>query len=535
MTAPDERRFAIKPRGWIRDNVVLQVFRNHLRSLTNPDTGAAFTEDEIALATQPGSRFYIEADSIDVLGQIWQRRGAWFADQVRPSRANTAFLEQYHGQLWLGDDPRLPATGGSGAVNAPATVGSIFPGSATVPDPTGIAAVATDPNGYRYQVLATVVTPVGGVAELQMQAIDTGLATNIELNTVLTWSSGQPVGAEATAAVSEDPAFVGGYDIETDSELGARIERRIRHRPAGGNSAHFIAWAERASVSIESSFCYPCAFHAGSVLVALLQKRGSTVGPTARTNVGVAVMAAATNYLTPPASPVVPTRVHVLVTRCNPQSADVALKISMQQGAIGGWHDADPWPEYSAAYPEVIVTNVASQTEFTVVAGTELPGGAALLSGADAPQMMLWNPLTSRWVLLDVDEVSDDGGNEFTVTLNSVSSMTIAEGNRLSPYTEQLVSIAEATENYFDELGPGEVVDMDEDTRAARVARYPRPTSYYPYRAGQVMLARLIEALGGVTADAELSFISRSVPDLPGDIADGPNIITLGNLSIFAL
>jgi len=536
VAAPDERRFTVYPRGWIRDNVILLIFRNHLRDLINPETVASFTEDEIARATQPGSRFYIEADAIDLLGQMWQRRGSWFADQVRPTRANGEFLENFHGELWLGTDPRLKATGGSGAVNAPATVGAIFPGSATVPDPTNTAAIATDPNGYRYQVLSTSTTPSSGIAELQMQAIDVGESTNIETGTILTWSSNAPVGAEPTASVAESPAFSGGYNAETDAELGERIERRIRHRPAGGNAAHFAAWAERANVSVEAAFIYPCAFHAGSVLVAVLQKRGNSEGPTGRTDVGVAVMTAVTNYLVPPASPVVPPHVFVAVTRCNPQSSDIAIRLSMRRGAAGGWYDSDPWPVYRASYPEVIITNVASQTEFTVATDVgSLPGGAAALSGVSAPQLMLWNAAISRWERLSVDSVTDDGGNEFTVELGATPAMRIAEGDRLSPYTDRLDALAESIEGYFDEMGPGEIVDLDTDPRGARAARYPGATSYYPQRAGQVILARIIEALGGSTGDAELVSISRNDPDIAGDPIDGPNIVILGQASVLAL
>lgn len=535
MTAPDERRFAVFPRGHVRDNVVLQVYRNHLRNLTNPDTGAAYTEDEIAQATQPGSRFYIEADSIDVLGQIYQRRGAWFADQIRPNRANSDWLLNYHATLWLGEDPKLTATGGSGSVDAPASAGSVFPGSATVPDPTDTAAVATDPNGLRYQVISTVTTPAGGVATLQMQGIDTGADTNLLKDTVLTWSANQPVGAEPTAAVTQDPAFTGGFDEETDDELAKRVERRIRNRPAGGNSAHFAAWAERASVAIEAGFVYPTAFHAGSVLVAVLQKRGSTAGPTARTDVAVAAMTAVTNYLVPPSSPVVPQRVFVVVTECNPQSSDLVLRIAMAEGSAGGWFDATPWPAYSATYPEVKISAVTSQTDIDVLTDAALPGGASSLTGDNAPQLMVWDDANSRWERLDVLTVDASAAPTVNITLNTAPTVTMAIDDRISPYTDRLTVVAEAAEGYFDELGPGEVVDLDTDERGARAARHPSPASANPSRAGQAILSRLIDALGGSTSDAELTSISRNEPDLPGDLMDGPNIVTLGHLSAFPL
>ena len=65
--------------------------------------------------------------------------------------------------------------------------------------------------------------------------------------------------------------------------------------------------------------------------------------------------------------------------------------------------------------------------------------------------------------------------------------------------------------------------------------RYPTPAQASPIRAGQAMLAPLIEALGGLATDAELTYISRNDPDLPGDISDGPNIVTLGNVNIHPL
>lgn len=536
MPTQNERKFPVFRRGEIRDTVLLAQFRNALRGLTNPDTGQAFTEDEIAVATRPDSRFYIEADAIDLMTQLEQARGLFLVAQARPKWANSAFLDEVYIPLWLGASGRLAATGGSGAVNAPATPGSIFPGSTTLGDPS--AAVATDPNGLRFQVLSTVTTPAGGVAALTMRGIDTGLTTNLVLGTVLTWSANQPLGAEPQAAVAEDPAFTGGFNVETDWEAADRVESRMRHRPAVGNSAHFEAWARQISNAVESAFVYPVALHAGSTLVAILQKRNTTAleGPTIRCNPAPGTMHDVTNYLVPPNSPVVPERVFVLVTSANSQPSSMSLRVAMPYAIAGGWFQSIPWPNppTNTVYPQVLVTAVTSQTEFEVETDGDLPGGVASLVGEDAPQLMLWNVAVSRWERLDVAQV-DKAGVTATVTLNNPPSFTIATGAALSPYTDRLEIIAQAAEVYFDGLGPGEVVDLATDPRGGRAWRYPPPSEGYPARAGQAILNDLLDALGGAAADAELIYASRNAPDLPTYISDGPNIVTLGQLSVFPL
>lgn len=532
MTVPDERRFTTFIRGVVRDDIILAAFRNSLRNLVNPETGVVFTEDEIQRATQPGSRFYIEADAVDLYSQSMQARAIWLASQIDPRLANTTYLEDYHGRLWLGEDSRLEATGGSAedGVDADATPGSVFQGSTTIPDPT--AAVATDPNGYRYQVLQTVVTPASGTAVLSMKGIDTGVVTNIVVGTVLTWSQNQPLGADPQAVTTIQ--FTGGFDEESDSEYADRIEQRIRYRPASGNNAHFVAWSREANVAVEDAFIYATALHAGSVLVSITQKRGTTTGPDARV-ASVGTLTDVTNFLVPPDTPVVPQRVFVIVTAVTPQESDLVIRLSLNPGASGGWYDVNPWPTYSSTYPQAQVTTVTTQTNFAVTTDAAFPGGVAgPLTGDDVPALMLWDKSSSRWEQLDVQSVTKAGVVN-TIVLNQAPTMTIATGDSLSPYTDRLVVIAEALEDYFDGLGPGEVVDLDTDARATRALRYPRPSQQSPIRAGQALLAPLLEALGGLAPDAELTYISRNEPDLPGDISDGPNIVTLGDVNIHPL
>jgi uncharacterized phage protein gp47/JayE len=539
-STPDERKFVTFRRGYVRDNIILAHFRNELSTMVNPDTGVTFTADEIARATQPGSRFYVEADAIDLLGQAQQSRALWFANQIRPLRANTRMLEDYHGQLWLGTDSRLPPVGGSGTVYAPATASTVFPGSTTLGDPS--AAVATDPNGNRYQVLANVTTPASGIAVLTMQGIDGGAATNIADGTVLTWSQNKPLGAENEATVdgNETEFFTGGFDEESDYEYAQRIEERIRYRPAQGNAAHFMTWARQSSAAVESAFIYPCAFHAGSVMVCVLQKRSSSAqspeGPTIRVNPAAGTLSTVTNFLVPSYSPVVPEHAYVVVVSPTGQTSDLTLRVGMNRGTIGGWYDVNPWPipTTTSSYPDVQVSSVTSQTEFVVQTDTELPdstGAGYELLGVNAPSIMAWNPGESRFERLLVSKMTQ-GTDQVTVELSTDPDVEIVVGTRISPYTALLGTIAISLEDYFDSLGPGEVVDTD-DTRYHRAMRFPSTSDQYPSRAGQALISDLIQALDNAASDAELESISRSAPDVPADIIDGPNQVILGEVNVY--
>jgi len=348
-----DRPFDAVRRGDIRDDVILRSLRNALRVLIDPDTGAPFTEEAVIEVTQRGSAFFLEADGLDLALQASQARARYLADQLRPRWANTAMLDAVHGPTWLGAGSRLPATGGSGPVVAYGVPGTTFVGSTTIGDPA--ACVAVDQNGVQYQVLVTGTVPAGATqVTLEMGAINTGSDTNPPATTTLTWSVNKPVGAQDDAEVDED--FSGGFDVETDTEYAARIEQFIAYRPANGNAAHFVAWARAASNAIESAFIYPAAFRAGSVLICVLQKRGSTEGPEARTDVAPATLIAARNYLTPPDSPVVPQRAYVVVVPPNEQDSDLVMRLSMGYGTTGGWTDTSPWPTYSSSYPAVVVT-----------------------------------------------------------------------------------------------------------------------------------------------------------------------------------
>jgi hypothetical protein len=135
---------------------------------------------------------------------------------------------------------------------------------------------------------------------------------------------------------------------------------------------------------------------------------------------------------------------------------------------------------------------------------------------------------------LNVSVVDDGGSGVIYVTLSSAPNKTIVVGDRISPYTDRADVIASAIETYFDTLGPGEIVPPA-DLRASRAVRQPLTTSRYPWRAGQAVVSTVADAVGAVASDVELSVITRTVPDQPGNISDGPNLITLGKVNIYPL
>lgn len=527
MTQPNEREFAVFRRGEIREDQ-LRFFRNGLRALTNPKTLQPFTEDEVRRATTPGSRFYIEADGIDLVAQGAQKRDEFLAQQARIDRSGTEFLKNYHLPQW-GED-YLPASGGSGTVTALGNPGTTWIGSTTIPDP--FAAFALDDAGNRYQVLVTGTADSEGEAELLLVGIDGGAQTNLEVGTVITWGNAPP-GSRATATVSGDD-FSGGGPQETDAEVSSRLAARVRRKPGAGNESQIRDLARASSNAIEDAFVYPCALNTGSTLVALTQKRRDATGPTARTPSSGA-LAAATASLVPPGSPNIPARAYFAVLSWTAQPSDCVVHLSQRKRSAAGWQDVVPFPLARAGGAAVAVTTVTSPTIFRVTTdgAGELPNGVAgPLSGI---HLMVWDEASSRFESLSVDTVEDLGGGVYRVILLSAPTHVIALGDWISPDMARRESLAESAEAYFDSLGPGELVDLDTDPNAVRAFRRPSPNEERPYRAGATLLTFLREGLGAALADSQLASISETVPDVPADPIDGPNMLTLGNFAVYAL
>lgn len=505
---------------------MLRDYREGLRLTVDPDTGQDFTEDTIRRVTARGSSFYRRSDALDIVLLGVQKKDEFFAQQVRIDRAASAFLYGYHGRLW-GEEP-LPAFGGSGKVAATGNAGTIWAGSTSVPDPFAVR--ATDPAGLRYQVVVGGEADGSGEAELTLVAIDGGSETNLAEGTELTWTN-PPPGSAPTATVT-GAAFTGGLPEETDADFAARLAARVRHKPASGNWSHLRTFARDATVSVEDAFVYPCAFHAGSVLVAVTGKRGNSIGPLGRIP-AAGVLGTVTAALVPPGSPDVAGRAHVLVVPPTGEPSDLVLQLDQPFGSPAGWTDTTPFPPVGAGGAAIEITTLTTQQNFrvTTAAAGQLPGGATgPLAGVS---LMVWDDASSAFETLTVDTVEDLGAGVYRVILAAAAAKTLALGDVISPHTQRAATLAAGVEAYFDSLGPGEVIDLDGDERGSRAYRNPIPAEEFPSRAGQAVVSFVTDALGSVVADASLASLAPNAPSVPSDPVLGPMMLVLGKLGVY--
>lgn len=503
--------------GEIREQM-LGSFRESLRRLPDPVTGVAASEDVIRQSTMEDSRYWVEANDLDLVLLGVQRREFFVGQQIDPRLASSAFLENFHGPA--AKLPRLTAFGGSGSVQSAAVPGTTFFGSTTLPN--ALATQAKDKAGLRYQCFFNSLANPQGIATITLVGVDTGTATNLEVGEILQWIN--PPGGSAPKCTVVGEAFRGGVPTESDQEWGSRLFDARGKRPRAGNPAHFQLWARRALNSVEQAFIYPCALNSGSTIVCVSQKRSVSAGPLARI-AGLVTTTVVSGYLTPPGSPVVPGRVHVVVVAATPQSTNISLKLALAKGLPSGWAQANSWPGFVTT--AATIGTVTTQTQFRMHSDTAPPS-------VGVPEIMVWNATTSRFERLAVVSVVAAGSNNYDVVLSTAPDKNLAPGDYISPYTARHEAVAKGVEGFFDSLGPGEVVDLATDMRAVRAFRRPIPQQSYPSQVTSEVLEFIRESVGSPVTGSTIGALSQSAPTIPVTASSGPNQLVVGKVGIYA-
>ncbi|MEM1046492.1 MAG: baseplate J/gp47 family protein [Pseudomonadota bacterium] len=153
---------------------------------------------------------------------------AWIARMVIPDSAEDDYLERWV-NIWL-PGGRKAASAASGSVTVTGIAGSVVDAGAIL---------RSGGDDYTADTGATV--GAGGTVSMTVTAASAGASANRATGDVLQFV-GSFSGVDAQAVVA-DPGLAGGADIETDTEVKARMVARIQQPPAGGNQYDYVTWA----------------------------------------------------------------------------------------------------------------------------------------------------------------------------------------------------------------------------------------------------------------------------------------------------
>ena len=181
----------------------------------------------------------------------------WIALQLMPDTAEKEWLDR-HGQIWLTNADGT--TGRKGAALASGTVG--FSGTPGVVVAAGTVVIAA--TGDTYETLDWLTLPDIALqpAEVAVRALNPGASGNQPSGSILSPQVPQ-TGVSSTVTVID---LRGGYDVETDEELRARVLDRIRKPPMGGDADDYVAWA-MSIPAVTRAWCAPREMGPGTVTV----------------------------------------------------------------------------------------------------------------------------------------------------------------------------------------------------------------------------------------------------------------------------
>jgi uncharacterized phage protein gp47/JayE len=198
----------------------------------------------------------VMADAMAGLARLVLKYLDWLALQLMPDTAEKVWLDR-HGQIWLvnadGSLGRKNPTAASGTVGISGTAGTFI----------GTGSIVVAPTGDQFETLETLTLgdPTLQPTEVAVRALNPGVAGNIPAGTPM--SLGTPVfGVDSIVSVD----LRGGTEIETDTQLRARVLARIRQPPMGGDADDYVQWAMKLP-SVTRAWAAPREMGMGTITI----------------------------------------------------------------------------------------------------------------------------------------------------------------------------------------------------------------------------------------------------------------------------
>jgi uncharacterized phage protein gp47/JayE len=275
-------------------------------------------------ASIPNSVLRVTSDVQGALCHLTLQYVDWLALQLLPDTAEHEWLDR-HGWIWL-----VNADGTTGRKLATLAQGSAtFTGTldAAVPQATNLTA-----GGITYETTEQIF--IGSVpTAATIRAIDTGSAGNQDVGTVMSVVNA-PVGVDSSAIVV---SLTGGTDDETDDELRARVLKRIREPPMGGDKTDYEQWA-LAVPGVTRAWCSPLEMGMGTVTLRFMMDDLRADNGGFPVQIDINAVSAYLNTVRPVAVKdifivvPIPQRCDVHINLLNPDTSDVraAIEVSLE-------------------------------------------------------------------------------------------------------------------------------------------------------------------------------------------------------------
>lgn len=502
------------PKGMAEMGVrtVDQIRDAHLRDLRN----AAVSNGRPMPDTAPGSFEFIRSTALANHLALIEANGLTVNEQLGDDTAVGADLERRAGLYGIF---RRAKAGSVGLI--------VLAGSQPTPVAAGQQLVST--TGIRYAVTTGGLfdpLPANGNNLIEVAAIDAGDATNLPEGDVLQWVQAPPY-ADPKASVGPG-GLVNGVEDETDDELRARYLDHRRAPPTESNHQAMVERAEKASASVQKAFVYMALLGPSTYALAV------AAAPTATSKSREVKQITVDNIVAPAVAgthfdSVYAKIVSVVDEEVEHLSIGLALpaaRSAVTPGPGGGWVNGQPWPPAEVAYGyRAEVGAVVTAAEFFVTCDAEPIDGVSRISWLSPENLAAPK---SSWTLFTATVVSHSGtpGNWGIVIDRPFTGITAS--CLIWPAAERQEAYVKAILEAFALMGPGEMSDQPPVLK--RSARYPLPSSSWPYSLGASQLRRLSDAGDEVLAARYLGAPTISTPTVDGT---APRILTPKHIGLY--
>lgn len=381
---------------------------------------------------------------------------------------------------------RRGATVSTGGVSTPTVTGAavLVPAGTQATDPTGQVTVQT--------VAAVTLDGPPNTLPVQFVSVTKGAAASLPAGTRLTWVS-PPAGLVSSTVLSS--ALKGAEDIESDSQLVARILRRIQQPPRGGTAADYRAWGEEAvdtnggSLNVFRAYPYPLREGLGSVTIVPTYE-GSGTGrqpPSGEINKILAYL----NRVRPV------TATSYVRTPFMPASSALRIRVRVIPSTAKNNTYAYDWLDGGSS------TAISARTSNTVTVAVVPAGLAAAFAAGSRPRIQMIISTTGADPIPYVGRVTGIAAGVLTLdppfpTLPTVGDYFWPGGSVVQPVAQRIL-------DYVDSLGP------------SRASGFADPNDAWE---DGVLLERLVSVVMGTRdTDGTPMVTAMTAPGPIGDIA----------------